>query len=190
MLLICCEGKTEKEYLEILRYRIYRIPNYVEIKIIGETGQHKALIDHTVELRKRLSSEQEMEEDDIECWAICDDDGMSISYNELMAYAIGHDVNLVFARPQFESFLIQHFEQSKETNAANIIKRIEEHMQELGFSQEYDKANLDWLEEVLDQKPKLVEVAITNSDQRLKQTSSPFITVQNLVRRLREIRLK
>ena len=87
-------------------------------------------------------------------------------------------------------FLIQHFEQSKETNAANIIKRIEEYMQELGFSQEYDKANLDWLEEVLDQKPKLVEVAITNSDQRLKQTSSPFITVQNLVRRLREIRLK
>ena len=98
-ILICCEGKTEKLYFDALRFRVFRIPGYIEISIEGEKGQHKALIDRTVERRAELASEQGLPEEEIECWAVCDDDGMSISYTSLCEYAEENSVNLAFSRP-------------------------------------------------------------------------------------------
>ncbi len=50
-MLICCEGKTEAEYFKALR-RVYRIPGFIDIRIIGQIGQHKVLIDRAAEERE------------------------------------------------------------------------------------------------------------------------------------------
>ena len=108
---------------------------------------------------------------------------------ELLRYAEESGVNLAFSRPQFESYVLQHFEQSKETVQHKIIERIETHMAENGAVGGYEKADLKWLEGVLLDRPKLVDIAVTNADRRIRQSSSPFLTVQNLTRRLMELRL-
>ena len=185
--LICCEGKTEKEYLDILKHRIFRIPSYVKVQIEGEKGQHKALVDRVVELRADFAEEEGFVEDQIECWAVCDDDGMRGSYSDLKKYAESRGVNLAFSRPQFESFLMQHFEQSKETDPSSLYRQLGCKKNALGFEGEYDKADLSWLEKTLIDRPKLVKIAIVNSDQRVLQSTSPFLTVQNLVRRLMQM---
>ena len=51
-----------------------------------------------------------------------------------------------------------------------------------------DKANLSWLEQMLIDKPKLVDVAVTNSDRRRNRVHSPFLTVQDLTKRLKEMK--
>lgn len=187
MVLICCEGKTEKEYFDILRYRVFRIPGYMSIRIEGEKGQHKALIDRTVELRRDYALSEDLSESDIECWAVCDDDGMPISFHELKAYAETNGVNLAFSSPQFECYLMQHFEQSRETDKSSLYDRLGSIATEAGFVDGYDKADLSWMEKLLVDKPKLVEVAIVNSDQRLNRAGRPFLTVQSLVRRMKEL---
>lgn len=186
-ILICCEGKTEKLYFDALRFRVFRIPGYIEISIEGEKGQHKALIDRTVERRIELATEQSLLEDEIECWAVCDDDGMNISYAELCKYAEENSVNLAFSRPQFEAYLLQHFEQSKETNQQALYDALKLYKNRYGYEGEYDKSDLRWLEQVLIDKPKLVDVAIVNADQRTTQSASLFLTVQGLTRRLIEL---
>lgn len=110
VMLICCEGKTEELYFKILRDRVYRIPGYIKIAIQGEKGQHKALVGRVVEARKELAESEQIGADEIECWAVCDDDGMKMQYGTLEAYAEKRGVHVAFSRPQFESYLLQHFE--------------------------------------------------------------------------------
>lgn len=185
--LICCEGKTEKLYFDALRFRVFRIPGYIEISIEGEKGQHKVLIDRTVERRREIAKKEGLNEDEIECWAVCDDDGMNISYAELCEYAEENSVNLAFSRPQFEAYLLQHFEQSKETNQQSLYDALRSHKNAYGYEGEYDKADLRWLEQTLIDKPKLVDVAIINADQRTTQSAPLFLTVQELTKRLIEL---
>lgn len=186
-ILICCEGKTEKLYFDALRFRVFRIPGYIEISIEGEKEQHKALIDRTVERRAELASEQGLPEEEIECWAVCDDDGMSISYTSLCEYAEENSVNLAFSRPQFEAYLLQHFEQSKETDQQALYDALKLYKNEYGYDGEYDKSDLSWLEQTLIDKPKLVDIAIVNADQRTTQSAPLFLTVQELTKRLMEL---
>lgn len=185
--LVYCEGKTEKLYFDALRFRVLRIPGYIEINIEGEKGQHKALIDRTVERRAELASEQSLSEEEIECWAVCDDDGMDISYSELCDYAKRNSVNLAFSRPQFEAYLLQHFEQSKETDQQSLYDALKFYKNEYGYDGDYDKSDLEWLERALIDKPKLVDVAIVNADQRTTQSAPLFLTVQELTKRLMEL---
>lgn len=185
-LLICCEGKTEKEYFAILR-RLYRLPG-ARVVILGEKGQHKALVDRTVSERKLFCEKDNIDPSDVECWAVCDDDGMSLSYAELLRYSEEHDVRLAFSRPQFEAFLLQHFEQSGEHDQKRLYAKLGEYAtQYCGITVEYEKSNLDWMADVLDTRPKLVRVAVTNADQRKKQSARVFLTVQDLVKRMREL---
>lgn len=188
IMLVCCEGKTEELYFKILRDRIYRIPRYVKIDIQGEKGQHKALIDRVVQARIDLAESEQIDENEIECWAVCDDDGMAMQLSALEAYAEERCVRLAFSRPQFESYLLQHFEQTKTVKQAELYSRLTEIKNDRGSDGEYDKADLDWLEEALIDKPKLVEIAITNSEQRTRRTASPFLTVQELTKRFRALR--
>jgi hypothetical protein len=53
----------------------------------------------------------------------------------------------------------------------------------------YEKANLDWQKDLIDIRPKLVDIAITNADQHAKQSRRVFLTVQQLVKRMRELAL-
>ena len=185
---IFCEGKTEKAYFEILRNRVFRIPGYVRICIEGERGQHFALVDRLVRFRADLAISEGVDESDIACWAVCDDDGMETSFAALSAYAAERRVSLAFSRPQFESYLLQHFEPSKETGKRELVEALESRMVEAGFAGRYDKADLSWLAEILIDRPKMVDIAIRNADLRDKQSSSPFFTVQELTKYLRSLR--
>ncbi|HIW77155.1 MULTISPECIES: RloB family protein [Gordonibacter] len=189
VILICCEGKTEKEYFEILR-RSYRIPGYVGIHILGEKGQHKALIDRTLEERDILVQELGINADDIECWSVCDDDRMTCSYAELLNYAESHKVKLAFTRPQFEAFLVQHFEQTGIWKKEDLYSKLAAYRKEMGFDAVYDdsaKSDLRWMEKAIDEKPKRVDTAVVNANLRLKQSDRCFMTVQQLVERLRDL---
>lgn len=183
--LICCEGKTEELYFKILRDRIYRIPGYIKIDIQGEKGQHKALVDRTVAARAALAESEEVPVEDIDSWAVCDDDGMRISFSELEKYAADSGVNLAFAKPQFESYLLQHFEQSKVIDQQELYDQLTKYKRALGYEGEYEKSDLGWLERTLIDKPKLVDVAIINSEQRGKPSASPFLTIQELTKQLK-----
>lgn len=188
IMLICCEGKTEELYFKILRDRVYRIPGYIKIDIQGEKGQHKALVDRTVAARAVLAESEEVPEEDIDCWAVCDDDGMRISFSELERYAADSNVSLAFAKSQFESYLLQHFEQSKLIDQQELYDQLTKHKRDLGYEGEYEKGDLGWLEQTLIDKPKFVDVAITNSEQRGKSSSAPFLTTQNLTKRVKALR--
>ena len=55
--LICCEGKTEKEYLDILKHRIFRIPSYVKVVSLGFLRTSKCKLRGRRDSTKRLSIE-------------------------------------------------------------------------------------------------------------------------------------
>ncbi len=187
-LLICCEGKTEQKYFQILQ-RIYRLPG-ARISIVGEKGQHMALIDRTVEERERFCDKQGFQLDEVECWAVCDDDNMPWTYKELLEYAEQNDVHLAFSRPQFETYLLQHFEQSGEFHQKDLCEKLGAYKAELdgvGYD-ESTKGDLDWLREAIDSKPKIVDTAIINSNQRKKQSGKVFLTVQTLAEWMRRYR--
>jgi hypothetical protein len=191
LILICCEGKTEKAYFDIIK-DVFRAPYYTDVEIIGEKGQHKALIDRTVIERTRLADKMEVDETDIVTWAVCDDDGMSLSYTKLLNYAERNSVNLAFSKPQFEAYLVQHFEQSKKTTREVLFATLTEHRNKYGGEGSYDdgtKADLRWLGNAISDSPKLAAIAITNSNQRTKQTQLPFLTVQHLTEYLLSIEI-
>lgn len=184
LLLICCEGKTEQQYFQMLQ-RMFRLPG-ARVFIIGEKGQHKALIDCTAREREKLCAKYGFSVEEIECWAVCDDDGMPGKYAELLAYAEASNIQLAFSRPQFEAFLLQHFEQSGEYRQAALYERLNLHKEEYEQGP-YSKGDLSWLKTAIDKKPKLVNIAIINADQRHRQSDRLFLTVQGLVRRMREL---
>lgn len=190
-LLIYCEGKTEEAYFNIL-LDIFRLPRYVKVEVSGQRGQHLALIDNAVKERSRFCEAEGLDTEEAECWAVCDDDGMTCSYTELERYSEERDVHLAFARPQFESFLLQHFEQSGETDICEIFHRLTVHRNENGGAGAYDdstKADLAWLANAINSKPKIVKTAITNSGLRGRTTKSPFLTVQSLAERFIELQI-
>ena len=41
--------------------------------------------------------------------------------------------------------------------------------------------------DAIDNKPKLVKIAVTNADQRRKQSGRVFLTAQDLVKRMQEL---
>ena len=185
LILICCEGKTEKAYFEIIR-DVFRGLSLVAIEIFGEEGQHKALIDETAKKRTEQALKYGLEEFEIRSWAVCDEDKSPVPYHELLKYASRNEVELAFSSPFFEAFLIQHFEQSKETSKAILYNKLTGFAKDNGLVGKYarNKADLRWLERAIRNKPKLVKTAIINSEQRTTSTKAPFLTVHRLVREL------
>ena len=49
------------------------------------------------------------------------------------------------------------------------------------------KADLGWMSDAIDRKPKIVDTAIVNSDIRSHTTKRPFLTVQELTKRIMEL---
>jgi hypothetical protein len=191
LIILCCEGKTEKAYFEIIA-DTFRVHAVHTLHIIGGKGQHKVLIDRTVEEREKLANEYGIEHEEIVAWAVCDEDKMSMKYHDLQKYAESRSVRLAFSRPQFESYLLQHFEQSKETNQEALYQRLTAHGSKYGLTGEYEKekGHLSWLNKAIFNDPHLVETAIVNSNQRNKQQSSPVLTVQKLPEFLKQFEPK
>jgi len=180
-ILICCEGKTAKNYFEILA-DIFRISYATAIEIVGEKGMYKSLIDKTVEERQKYAQEKELDIEEIECWAVCDCDKMPIKYHELREYAEKNNVKLAFAKPQFEAYLVQHFFQSKTAKKEELLNMISDISKKYGHDKKYvkDKANLSWMYNAILDDPGIVEIAIINSNLRNKPHDPIFLTVQNL----------
>lgn len=189
VLLVYCEGKTEEEYFNIL-LDFHRPPAFVEVAVYGQKGQHITLVDNTVVKRRNLCDELGFAEDEVECWAVCDEDKMPCSYSDLKKYADDHGVHLAFSAPQFEMYLLQHFERSSETDKDEVFRRLSEYRKKNGGKGDYDdstKANLAWLESAIDRQPKLVKVAVVNSEIRDSTTKRPFLAVQELTKRILEL---
>lgn len=192
LLLIMCEGKTEKEYFEILR-RAFRLPIYISSMIFGERGQHKPLIDKTVQKRSEIAEELNLDESEIEAWAVCDDDRMTCSYQELLNYAEEWGVNLAFSKPQFEYFLLQHFEPCRDFKRQAIFAKLGRYRGQYGEEPIYDnsvKAHLGWMQQAIEDKPIIVRTAITNSDLRGSPQEKTFLTVQRLAERFLELEVR
>ena len=189
ILLIVCEGKTEKAYFDILG-DIYRPPQFVKVVVYGQQGQHLALIDKAVAKRDELCKELELSEADVECWAACDEDQMPCSYSELVHYAESHEVRLAFSAPQFEMYLLQHFVQSGSVDKVDVFRQLTQYRNRYGGEGDYcdeTKSDLTWMARAIDATPKIVKTAITNSDIRDRSTKRPFFTVQELSKRILEL---
>lgn len=183
-LLILCEGKTEELYFRsVIRHkRVNKVLSRVEV--IGCQGQHRALVRRCVGARKSLARElgPGISENDIEVWAVCDRDAMREKYQKLLNYAKSKGVNLAFSDPQFETYLIQHFELKKTTNkSGELLAELEGYLGE-----EYKKGELGWFDGMVDQNPAVLDFAISNAEQLGNHTKPPFLTVQKLTRRLIE----
>lgn len=108
----------------------------------------------------------------------------------LIKYAEEHGVNLAFSAPQFESYLLQHFEQSGATDMDEVFERLTFYRNQNNGAGPYDdstKSDLDWMATAIDRKPKIVNTAVINSELREKTSKRPFLTVHNLTRRIIEM---
>jgi len=189
VLLIVCEGKTEKAYFDILS-DIFRSPRFVKVVVYGQQGQHLALIDNAVTKRGELCKELERPEEEVECWAVCDEDQMPCSYSKLEHYAESLEVRLAFSAPQFEMYLLQHFVQSGSVDRADVFRQLTHYRNQYGGEGDYcdeTKSDLTWMAKAIDDTPKIVKTAITNSDIRSRSTKRPFFTVQELSKRILEL---
>lgn len=183
ILLILCEGLTEKIYFDMVVRR--RRVQTVKVEVIGRQGSHEALIDRCMEKREDLLSSLNLEESDVETWAVCDHDNYRKSFTKLLQYANDRSINLAYSKHQFETYLIQHLECRRTTNrGAELEKELSDL---LGFK--YEKNNLDWLDQKIYEHPKILETANINSDNFHNHTRVPFLTVQDLTRRLLEFEL-
>lgn len=113
-MLILCEGVTEKIYFDSV-VRNKRIAKVLLVEIIERQGQHETLIRKCIRRRKSLAEDLKIDEQDIEVWAVCDQDNLKDGYQKLLNYANKNRVMLAFSNPQFETYLIQHFEYKKNT---------------------------------------------------------------------------
>lgn len=178
-ILIMCEGVTEKLYFDFV-VRNKRIARVLSVEVLGRQGQHKALIKKCAEKRKGRAKELEIDEEDIEAWAVCDRDNLKIGYQKLLNYANENGVKLAFSDPQFETYLVQHFEYKRITTKQ---EQLEADLSEY-LGAPYDKTNLDWFDEMIDKEPAKLNQAILNSDQLDNHAKPPFLTVQKLTARL------
>lgn len=190
--LILCEGKTEEAYFNIL-FDVYRPPQYVEVEVLGQKGQHIALVDSVVvRHREVICDEDQYQKEEVECWVVCDEDKMSVSFSGLERYAEERGVNLALSAPQFEMYLLQHFVQSGSADKDDVFQQLSKYRKQYGGEGDYDdstKYDLSWLSAAIDRRPKIVATAITNSDLRTRTSKRPFLTVQNLTQRIKEMAL-
>ena len=189
ILLIYCEGKTEESYFNIL-LDLYHLPSYVEVEVYGQKGQHLTLIDNVASKREQLCQEEGLAEREVECWAVCDEDQMPCAYAGLLECAENRSVHLAFSAPQFEVYLLQHFEQSGDTDKPTVFQKLGVYRESYGYSKGYDdstKADLAWIYEAIDRRPKIVKTAIINASLRDRASKRPFLTVQELTKRILEL---
>lgn len=189
-ILICCEGKeTEPQYFKIIA-DLWRIRQQVRIKIVGNKGQYKKLIDESVILYRNLLRDKELDPIEVEVWAVCDKDNMRYSLLELEEYAQKNNVNLAFSDPMFEIFLLQHFTAS--TSSASTKRELETLLnKELQIKNpyfKYNKSNLAIFENIFYTEPSLVKKkAILNCRKLEDKTNSPYTSCHKLLERLLEL---
>ena len=192
-IVIFCEGKTEVEYFKIIR-DVWRVNLVGRNDIRRKSQQGKALIDTAVlEIQKEVNENLDIYTslDDIEVWAVCDQDKCATSYPDLQKHADDNGINLAYVNPQFEHYLMQHFGGPRTfTGRGNKAKQeINDLAKEAyGLELQYDKADLSWLRLLIEEKQSIVKTAIVNADNYSKTRSRlPFMTTQELTKRMLEL---
>ncbi|MDR2063614.1 MAG: RloB family protein [Candidatus Nomurabacteria bacterium] len=191
MILICCEGKeTEKLYFGILQ-RMFKVAN-ISIKTFPQVGQHYQLIDECVKKKQEIALAEGFSLDDVEVWAVCDMDAFADNFLKLKAYADDGGVNLAFSSPQFENYILQHFGSPNNSKSRRgvVEREITDILLSKGAGMAYNKADLSWLEDMIDQKPRIVSEAIRHADTYSNHAKQPFFTVQRLTERILFFRTK
>lgn len=190
LILICCEGNTEAVYFSILKKR-FRLPTFIKVIPDSDTeycrlGQHEHLIDMANKKRMEYADEFSIQPEHIEVWAVCDRDNYKDSFTHLQSYATNQNVHLAFSDPQFENFLLQHFSLNKSASKkAALEKELSEYI--ISVKPQYApycKGNLDWLDEMVDEKHSIIDTAIKNANTFSNHTKQPFFTIQKLIKRL------
>lgn len=189
VILVCCEGgRTEPQYIRSVVKQRRINQGRAKIYVHGDRGQHLKLVDNTASLRAERGRELSLSEDDIEAWAVCDKDVMSCTLDELERRAANKNVRLAFTDPCFEVFLLQHFGfHSTNATGRTLNQLLSKTLRDRGLARAYDKSNLDWVYEMLDQEPLLLEQAITNANRLNDRSRTPYTTIQDLLVRLIEI---
>lgn len=188
IVIICCEGKqSEPQYFRAVIKQRRVAQGRVKVHVLGSKGQHKKLVDNCRTIRANMSREKEVEENDIEVWAVCDKDKMDCTLAELQKYARDRNVSLAFSDPRFEAYLLQHFGYSATSSSGKSLETELNRKLKTKTGKTYQKNDLSWVIEILDNEPVLLDTAIANADKLSDQNTAPYITVQNLVRRLIEL---
>ena len=185
-ILICCEGKqTEPQYFDIVikQRRINR--GRARVKIVGDKGQHKTLVDEAVIERGKICKQFSLGPEDIETWIVCDKDDMTCTLAELEGYVAKNQMNLAFSDPRFEIFILQHFVRSS-TNATGkeLEAQISKHLAAKGHKSGYIKNDLVAFRNLFDNEPRLLETAIGNSKPISARGETPYTTAHILLERL------
>lgn len=187
---IFCEGKTEVEYFKIIR-DVWRVNLIGRNDIRRKSQQGKALIDTVVlETQKEANENPDIYAslDDIEAWAVCDQDKCATCYPNLQKYADDNGVNLAYTNPQFEHYLMQHFggPRTFAGRGDKAKQEINDLAKEVyGLDIQYNKADLSWLRLLIEEKQSIVKTAIVNADNYSKTRSRlPFMTTQELTKRM------
>jgi hypothetical protein len=186
LVLICCEGNTEKAYFENFK-NVFRISS-PKIEVITEETSFKGLIKRGAKRRSEYSKEYSIKEEDIEVWVVFDRDNYKENYLKLEQYAENENIKIAFSDPQFENFLIQHFQADSKILKGKamkdyLLKILVENKMSDG---RYDK---NWTKKLFDEKPKSVRIAIENCKIYTNHAKKPFFTVHKLVERLLEFKV-
>lgn len=189
LILICCEGRTEESYFNAI-VRMRRISNTLVPPAKSFGSQHTQLIDICDQERLQASQDNDISTDEIEVWAVFDKDHWRNGFTALEQYAATRNVRLAYSDPQFETYLLQHLgADSSRLSGQALEDHLSQVMESAGHGR-YIKGNLNWIETLLDERPKTLEMAIANSNTRDRRNRSPFLTVHKLVERLLEFEPK
>lgn len=113
LLVVCCEGETERDYLEDYNAR-HRSQAVVEVRVVGSCGAPssvvEAAIDLCADLRARLRAGRAPSSIQVSAWAVVDrDEHPPAVLGRARDLARSNDVGLVLSNPCFELWPLLHF---------------------------------------------------------------------------------
>ena len=125
VILIVCEGTTEREYLDGF-WHATRNPR-VTIRISPETGDPKTLVEVAKQIRQDAEDEAHRERDDNRAydsvWCVCDVDDHSRLANARQM-ACDNGIKMAISNPCFELWLLLHFRDSPGMQHRDKVKQM------------------------------------------------------------------
>jgi hypothetical protein len=183
--IIVCEGKvTEVIYFEGVRIT-RRIPTS-RVVVHSAAGRPKQIVDEAVRLRKQndaLNRSQGLEVADT-VWAVFDKDDHPL-IPEAKQKAKKNNIGLAFSNPNFELFLLSHFEQlNREENRDVVTRLLRKHIPD--YKKSFDYEELEMHQRYLEAKKRL-DIVNRRSTVVAGIERAPFCCVHHLVDFLRSL---
>ncbi len=111
-LVVCCEGETEKEYLEAYNAR-HRSHAVADVRVVGSCGVPSSVVEAAItwraEQRARLRAGRAPSSIQVSAWAVVDrDEHPPAVLGRARDLARSNDVGLVLSNPCFELWALLH----------------------------------------------------------------------------------